>query len=67
MKNNWASGIVLVMILFMSFIVMLVVKTYSHKVDLVSEDYYNQELMFQERLDKMNNVQEEDKVTWEIR
>src|SRR4051812_11834776 len=67
MKFNWGTGIVLTSLFFMLFIITLVVKTYSHKVDLVSEDYYNQELHFQERIDKMNNVKsEDDKVKWKI-
>ncbi len=68
MKFNWGTGIVLVSLLFMTFIVVLVVKTYQHKVDLVSEDYYSQELTFQDRIDKMNNVKKDaDKVKWEMK
>ena len=67
MKFNWGTGIIITSLLFMSFIVMLVVKTYQHKVDLVSEDYYNQELHFQEKINKMNNVKSEtDKVKWKL-
>lgn len=67
MKFNWGTGIVMVALLFMSFIVMLVVKTYKLKVDLVSEDYYSQELAFQDRIDKMNNVKNNsDKVIWNV-
>jgi hypothetical protein len=66
MKFNWGHGIILASLFFMLFIVTLVIKTYSHKVDLVSEDYYNQELHFQERINKMNNVSEADKVVWKI-
>lgn len=66
MKWNWGTGIVVVSLLFMSFIVTLVVKTYKHKVDLVSEDYYSQELVFQERINKMNNASAlVSKVSWE--
>ncbi len=68
MKFNWGTGIVITSLLFMSFILMLVVKTYQHKVDLVSEDYYNQELHFQEKINKMNNVRfKKDKVLWKIK
>jgi hypothetical protein len=67
MKFNWGTGIIIVSLLFMSFIVMLVVKTYKLKVDLVSEDYYSQELAFQDRIDKMNNVKSNlDKVIWNV-
>lgn len=65
MKWNWGTGIVIVSLLFMSFIVMLVVKTYKHKVDLVSEDYYAQELGFQEKINKMKNASAlTEKVSW---
>lgn len=67
MKFNWGTGIVIVSLLFMSFIVTLVVKTYQHKVDLVSEDYYNQELHFQDRINKMNNAEAQtNKILWQI-
>ncbi len=67
MKFNWGTGIVIASLLFMSFIVTLVIKTYQHKVDLVSEDYYNQELNFQEKINKINNIKSQaDKVTWQI-
>jgi hypothetical protein len=38
----------------MLFITGLVIKTYQFKVDLVSEDYYGQELRYQETINKMN-------------
>ena len=57
MKNNWATYITITMLLFMSFIGMLVYKTYSVNTELVSEDYYKQEIAYQSKLDKMVNVQ----------
>ena len=66
MKNSWAYGIVMVIVLFMAYIIFLVVKTYQLKVDLVSEDYYVQELNYQNQLAKMNNVSEDEKVKWKI-
>jgi hypothetical protein len=67
MKFNWGTGIVIASLLFMSFIIVLVVKTYQHKVDLVSEDYYNQELHFQEKINKMNNAKaQSNKVLWQM-
>ena len=50
MKINWGTGIVLAFIGFISFIMYFVVnmntnKKYDH--DLVTEDYYKQELEFQ--------------------
>ena len=66
MKNRWAYGIVMVIGLFMAYIILLVVKTYQLKVDLVSEDYYAQELNYQNQLAKMNNVSESERVNWKI-
>jgi len=67
MKLNWGFGIVVTALLFMAFIVTLVVKTYSFKVDLVADDYYNQELHYQDKINSMNNVKNaEDKVQWKL-
>ncbi len=61
MKINWGTGIVIAIALFMSFIIFMVVKMstnnkYSH--DLVVEDYYKQELLFQQEIDKTNNLKQ---------
>ena len=58
-KWNWGTGIVVAMILFMVFILQFVyrvtfVKKYDH--NLVTEDYYKEELHYQEEIDKMNNA-----------
>ncbi len=58
MKFNWGTGIVLAFIAFISFILYFVItmstnKKYDH--DLVTEDYYKQELEYQEVIDKEEN------------
>ncbi|WP_103069414.1 FixH family protein [Aquimarina sediminis] len=58
MKINWGTAIVLVFIGFISFIMYFVVKmntdrSYEH--DLVTEDYYKQELAFQKEIDSEAN------------
>jgi hypothetical protein len=58
MKINWGTSIVLVFIGFISFILYFVVKmntntNYEH--DLVTEDYYKQELAFQNEIDAEKN------------
>ena len=58
-KINWGTGIVIAIVLFISFILSFVYKTifideYEHH--LVSEDYYKDELHYQEEIDKMNNA-----------
>lgn len=68
MKFNWGTGIVLAFIGFISFIMYFVISMntnskYEH--DLVTEDYYAQELEYQNDIDKENNAKTLDKnVTW---
>ncbi len=59
MKFNWGTGIVLAFIGFISFIMYFIITMnvddkYSH--DLVSEDYYADELKYQNDIDKLNNA-----------
>lgn len=56
-KWNWGTGIVIAMVLFMAFILQFVyrasmVSKYEHS--LVSEDYYKDEIHYQEEIDKVN-------------
>ena len=58
-KISWPTGIVLSIIAFMVFILSFVYKVtflddYDHH--LVSEDYYNDELNYQQEIDKLNNA-----------
>ena len=53
MKINWGTGIVIAMIAFMSFILYFVVKMFTddqYQYDLVVEEYYKQEIGFQDEL-----------------
>ncbi|MCH4552413.1 FixH family protein [Aestuariibaculum lutulentum] len=59
MKFNWGTGIALAFVAFISFIMYFIItmsvdKKYNH--DLVTEDYYGQELEFQNDLNKENNA-----------
>ena len=59
MKLNWGTGIVIAMISFMIFILTFVYRSvvmdeYQH--ELVSEDYYGDELHYQEEIDKLKNA-----------
>lgn len=61
MKINWGTSIVLVFIGFISFILYFVVrmnteKKYEH--DLVTKDYYKQELAFQQEIDAEKNAKD---------
>lgn len=57
-KINWGTGIVIAMLMFMTFILTFVYKSltqeYTH--ELVSEDYYKDELQYQNDIDKLNNA-----------
>jgi nitrogen fixation protein FixH len=58
MKINWGTGIVIGFIFFIGFIMFMVVtmmtdKGYNH--DLVTEEYYKAELVYQEEIDAEQN------------
>ena len=59
MKINWGTAIVIAFVLFISFIMYFVInmstnKKYNH--DLVTADYYQQELQYQEDINKEENT-----------
>ena len=61
MKINWGTGIVIAFILFISFILFFVIKASTQKkynYDLVSEEYYKDELNYQNDIDKLNNTKD---------
>jgi nitrogen fixation protein FixH len=55
---NWGKGIVIGMVLFMSFIVTLVVILMRQDVDMVSDDYYKKELAFNAQYDAQQNYED---------
>ena len=59
MKWNWGTGIVLVILAFMSFILFLVIKMTTNKDfdhDLVTEEYYAKEMLYQTEIDAETNT-----------
>ena len=52
---NWGYRIVLAFVLFMTFIVSMVVYISSKGADLVAEDYYTQEVNYQDIIDAKSN------------
>lgn len=59
MKFNWGTGIVLAFVGFIAFIMYFVIsmnfnQKYNH--DLVTEDYYKEELVYQNDIDKQKNA-----------
>ena len=69
MKIGWGTGIVIAIVAFMSFILYLVITmstdtNFSH--DLVTEQYYQQELGYQQEINAEKNLNDlEEKVTIE--
>jgi hypothetical protein len=55
---NWGKGIVLVYSVFVLGILYLVYQSKQQKLDLVYEDYYAQELMFQNQIDATQRVED---------
>ncbi len=68
MKINWGTGIVLAFIGFISFIMYFVISMnvddkYDH--DLVTEEYYQEELAYQESIEKIKNSKSlTDNINW---
>lgn len=61
MKINWGTGLVIAMIGFISFILFFVITMFTDKDlehELVVEEYYKQEIGFQEVLDAEKNALE---------
>ncbi|MEN3322741.1 FixH family protein [Mariniflexile soesokkakense] len=58
MKINWGTGIVIAFIGFISFIMFFIITMNvdsKYDYDLVTEDYYGEELTYQNDIDKLNN------------
>jgi len=51
---NWGKGIAIALTLFIVFIATLVTIITRQKVDLVSDDYYSQEINYQQEIDGIN-------------
>lgn len=59
MKNiSWGSRIAILYTGFVLLIGTMVVLCIHQSIDLVSEDYYEQELSFQDKINKMKNTEE---------
>jgi len=52
---NWGKGITIVMVAFIGFIITLVTILMSNKIDLVSEDYYQKEIKFEDEIASAKN------------
>ena len=69
MKINWGTGITIAIISFISFILYFVIKVQSdskYDNELVVEEYYKQELTFENKMLKIQNAHDlKDKITFE--
>ena len=64
---NWGYKILIVYAVFFSGILFLVVKSSEQKVDMVTTDYYDKELKYQQQIDAMSNVDQlSDTVKYEM-
>ena len=56
MKINWGTGIVVLYTGFVAMILVLVGMSVSQKIDLVTDHYYEEELQFQDRINKIKRT-----------
>jgi len=59
MKINWGTSIVIAIVAFMAFILYFVIRMSTNSkydYDLVTENYYKSELVFQTEIDKEQNL-----------
>jgi len=54
---NWGYKILFVYLFFVAGILVLVYKSSSQKVDLVTENYYQQELKYEQKIDEAERAQ----------
>lgn len=59
---NWGNKIVLAFVLFAAFIGYMVVKAFQEDFDLVTEDYYAQEINYEQKMIKLANAKSTNKV-----
>jgi hypothetical protein len=68
MKMNWGTGIAMLYVGFMIGILTLVVMSTRQKIDLVTTNYYEEELRFQGKMDKMARAKAlADPIRWEVK
>lgn len=53
---NWGKAIVLAFILFAGFIGFMIYRMHRQRVDLVRDDYYQTEIVYQQQIDRMKNA-----------
>jgi hypothetical protein len=53
---NWGKAIILSFILFAAFILTIVYRMMTQQVDLVKDDYYKEELNYQQQINRISNA-----------
>lgn len=53
---NWGKGIAITFIIFCTGMIVVVVRSFQEDVDLVTEEYYREELAYQQRIDQSGEV-----------
>lgn len=67
LRLSWGKRIAILYIGFVALIIVMISMSMRQKVELVSDDYYDRELAFQEKIDEMNNAERlSEKVTFSI-
>ena len=56
MKISWGTGILITIIIFMSITVLTGVFLMNQDVQLVTENYYEKDLKYQQQIDKLNRT-----------
>lgn len=66
-KLNWGWGIAFIYSLFVAFMLFMVWNASNEKNEMVSKDYYNQELVFQGQIDKQIRTEAlGDPLQWQV-
>ncbi|MDH5608770.1 MAG: FixH family protein [Cyclobacteriaceae bacterium] len=53
---NWGHKITLAILAFFAIILFMVVRSFQENIDLVTENYYGEEIVYQDKIDKISNV-----------
>jgi hypothetical protein len=56
MKFNWGTGIFIVIVLFLLVVIAFFIFINTLDINLVEDNYYEKELVYQERIEKINNT-----------
>jgi hypothetical protein len=56
MKFNWGTGIFLVIVLFFLAVIAFFIYISNLDINLVEDNYYEKELAYQQRIDKLSNT-----------